>query len=264
MTIVAGTENSRATSATAWAWLPDENATTPRARTLGSRRDRWWYAPRNLKAPMRWRFSHLSATWAPARSSSVRERTTGVRCATEPSARRASDSRWASASCPGAPSGPGARPASDGSACATLTGSTTGRSSEVESRLRLARRIERRVDLLGAQLRHLARQLAHRAPLLERALRDLRGAVVADEGIQRGRHARRDLDGVAARVRVRDEPGERLVGERARHVREQADALEQRARHQRQHGVEVELAPLRADRDRDRKSTRLNSSHMSI
>ncbi len=36
-------------------------------------------APRALNAPLRWKFSHLSRTWVPARSSSVRLVITGVR-----------------------------------------------------------------------------------------------------------------------------------------------------------------------------------------
>jgi hypothetical protein len=39
MTIVAGMPSSLPASATAWAWLPDENATTPRLRCSPSRRD---------------------------------------------------------------------------------------------------------------------------------------------------------------------------------------------------------------------------------
>ena len=40
MTTVAGTPNSFAARATACAWLPDEGATTPRARAAGSRCER--------------------------------------------------------------------------------------------------------------------------------------------------------------------------------------------------------------------------------
>jgi hypothetical protein len=40
MTTVAGTSYSFAASATACAWLPDDGAITPRARKLGSIRDR--------------------------------------------------------------------------------------------------------------------------------------------------------------------------------------------------------------------------------
>jgi len=36
-------------------------------------------APRNLKLPVRWRFSHLKRAGAPVMSSSVREVMTGVR-----------------------------------------------------------------------------------------------------------------------------------------------------------------------------------------
>ena len=59
MRIVAGRSCSAADSATACAWLPDEAVTTPRTRPS-------WaialYAPRNLNAPIRCRFSGLSRT----------------------------------------------------------------------------------------------------------------------------------------------------------------------------------------------------------
>src|SRR2546427_9188280 len=73
MTMVAGISSSRAARAMAWAWLPEENATTPALRCAGLKRDRALKAPRNLKAPMRCRFSHLRKTRAPSASSSVRE-----------------------------------------------------------------------------------------------------------------------------------------------------------------------------------------------
>ena len=65
----------------ACAWLPEEKATTPRARWSADSRDSALYAPRNLKAPPRCRFSHLKKTCAPVRASMVREVTIGVRCA---------------------------------------------------------------------------------------------------------------------------------------------------------------------------------------
>ncbi|MNT72074.1 hypothetical protein D3C72_2106390 [compost metagenome] len=39
------------------------------------------YPPRNLKAPMRWKFSHLKKIDAPLMASAVAEVKTGVRCA---------------------------------------------------------------------------------------------------------------------------------------------------------------------------------------
>ena len=88
MTIAARTPSSCEASATACAWLPEENATTPAARCAASRVEISEYAPRNLKAPPRWKHSALRCTSAPTSPSRVRERSTGVRCAT-PSSRAA-------------------------------------------------------------------------------------------------------------------------------------------------------------------------------
>ena len=73
--IVARAPCSRAASASAWAWLPEETEQTPSGRSAATALN----APRNLKAPARWRFSALSASGAPIRASSVRERNSGVR-----------------------------------------------------------------------------------------------------------------------------------------------------------------------------------------
>ncbi|SST07683.1 Uncharacterised protein [Klebsiella pneumoniae] len=79
--MVAGIPSKRAERAMAWAWLPEENATTPAARCSAENRDSALKAPRNLNAPMRCRFSHLKKTSAPSSSSRVREDITGVRLA---------------------------------------------------------------------------------------------------------------------------------------------------------------------------------------
>src|SRR5690606_29617276 len=81
MTIVARTPSSRAASAIACAWLPDENAITPARRCAGASFAIALNAPRNLNAPMRWKFSHLKNSDAPLRASAVAERSTGVRWA---------------------------------------------------------------------------------------------------------------------------------------------------------------------------------------
>ena len=82
ITTVAGTPNRRAASATAWAWFPDDGATTPRARTSGASRAKKVYAPRNLKAPPRWSISGFTNTGTPARSASASKWSNGVRTAT--------------------------------------------------------------------------------------------------------------------------------------------------------------------------------------
>src|SRR5688572_14919015 len=81
MMMVAGIFNSEAANAIPCAWLPDENATTPARRWASSNFDSALKAPRNLKAPMRCRFSHLKKTSAASSASIVRERITGVGCA---------------------------------------------------------------------------------------------------------------------------------------------------------------------------------------
>src|SRR5262249_52466153 len=48
------------------------------ARSSAPSCNRAFIAPRNLKAPTRWKFSHLSRTVPPVRASSVRDRSTGV------------------------------------------------------------------------------------------------------------------------------------------------------------------------------------------
>src|SRR6185436_13924941 len=79
MRITACRPCSAADSATAWAWFPDEAVATPRS---GASAVTALYAPRNLKAPMRWKFSALRNTSPPQRSSSAPHVRTGVRCAT--------------------------------------------------------------------------------------------------------------------------------------------------------------------------------------
>src|SRR5919199_3690517 len=82
MRIVAGVPRSAADRATAWAWLPDDQAHTPRASSSPDNREIRLYAPRNLNAPARCRFSAFSSSVAPVRSSRVRDVSTGVRWAT--------------------------------------------------------------------------------------------------------------------------------------------------------------------------------------
>ncbi len=68
----------RADNATAWAWLPEENVSTPALRCRSSNCEMALKAPRNLKAPMRWKFSHLKNNSALSCRSAVAERSTGV------------------------------------------------------------------------------------------------------------------------------------------------------------------------------------------
>ena len=89
ITTVAGTPKSFAASATAWAWLPDEGAITPRSRAAGARRDRYVKAPRNLNAPPRWSISGFTKTGTPIRSVMVSKGSKGVRVATPANPRAA-------------------------------------------------------------------------------------------------------------------------------------------------------------------------------
>src|SRR5256714_1022345 len=78
--MTARTPGSAAAGATACAWLPDEKATAPRARSSSESERILFVAPRILNAPARWKFSHLKKTRRPAAASNVREVATGVRC----------------------------------------------------------------------------------------------------------------------------------------------------------------------------------------
>src|SRR2546421_4151541 len=79
MQMIAVVPVIRAASATPWAWLPDEKATTPRARSPGESVRSLLSAPRILNAPARWSPSHLKNTRYPLASSNDCDATTGVR-----------------------------------------------------------------------------------------------------------------------------------------------------------------------------------------
>src|SRR6187402_213857 len=96
MTMVARVPTTAADRATACAWLPEENATTPLARSAFGMENRKLAAPRILNDPVVCRFSHLKKHWQLAISSSSREVSTGVRLA---SGRIRSDAARMSASC---------------------------------------------------------------------------------------------------------------------------------------------------------------------
>src|SRR6476469_5603463 len=67
-----------AAAATPWAWLPEENATTPPRAACGID-DSLLKAPRNLNDPVRCSISGLRKTVAPVRSSSAGDDIKGVR-----------------------------------------------------------------------------------------------------------------------------------------------------------------------------------------
>ena len=83
-----GTPRMRAAAARAWAWLPAEAATTPRAQPSSPSAASLAATPRTLNDPVRCRFSALSTTVPPARSENVRVDRIGVRLATVPTACR--------------------------------------------------------------------------------------------------------------------------------------------------------------------------------
>jgi hypothetical protein len=78
ITMCAGMPRSRAASASAAAWLPEECVATPRRASSSESDATALQAPRNLNAPTFCRFSHLKNTRAPARSSTLRLVRTGV------------------------------------------------------------------------------------------------------------------------------------------------------------------------------------------
>src|SRR4051794_40965773 len=78
-----------AAAATPCAWLPEENATTPPTRSAGGIDDSLLKAPRNLNDPVRCSISGFRKTFAPVRSSSAGDESSGVRTATGASTRAA-------------------------------------------------------------------------------------------------------------------------------------------------------------------------------
>src|SRR6185437_788347 len=77
-TTCAGMPRVRAANANAAPWLPEECVTTPRRASSRASVQTALQAPRNLKAPPTCRCSHLKCNCAPASSSSVASRNTGV------------------------------------------------------------------------------------------------------------------------------------------------------------------------------------------
>src|SRR5260370_10059552 len=78
-----------AAAATPWAWLPEENATTPPPRELNGIDDSLLKAPRNLNEPVRCNISGFRKTLVPARSLRTGGDNSGVRTAKGASTRAA-------------------------------------------------------------------------------------------------------------------------------------------------------------------------------
>src|SRR6202158_839428 len=89
ITMVACMFRIFAAAATPWAWLPDENATTPPPRAACGIDDSLLKAPRNLNDPVRCSISGFRKTLVPARSFSAADDKSGVRTATGASTRAA-------------------------------------------------------------------------------------------------------------------------------------------------------------------------------
>ena len=70
-----------AAAATPWAWLPDENATTPPLRSSCGIEDSLLKAPRNLNEPVRCSISGFRKTLVPTRSLRTGNDNSGVRTA---------------------------------------------------------------------------------------------------------------------------------------------------------------------------------------
>src|SRR6202012_791383 len=87
--MVAGMLRILAAAATPWAWLPEENATTPPARAADGIDDILLKAPRNLNEPVRCSISGFRKIRARARASSAGDDSSGVRTAKGASTRAA-------------------------------------------------------------------------------------------------------------------------------------------------------------------------------
>src|SRR6202043_3585255 len=89
ITMVACMFRICAAAATPWAWLPDENATTPPPRASSGIEDSLLKAPRNLNEPVRCSISGFRKTLVPARSLRTGDDNNGVRTAKGASTRAA-------------------------------------------------------------------------------------------------------------------------------------------------------------------------------
>src|SRR5882724_316726 len=87
--MVARMSRMWAAAATPWAWLPDENATTPPLREFIGIDDSLLKAPRNLNDPVRCSISGFRNTFAPTRSLRAGDDSSGVRTAKGASTRAA-------------------------------------------------------------------------------------------------------------------------------------------------------------------------------
>jgi len=80
MTMSAAMPRNRAARARAAAWLPEEWVATPRAASASVSEKTALVAPRALKAPIFWRFSHLKKSEPPQAALRRPLVSTGVRC----------------------------------------------------------------------------------------------------------------------------------------------------------------------------------------
>ncbi|OEI69339.1 ribosomal protein S5 [Curtobacterium sp. ER1/6] len=120
--------------------------------------------------------------------------------------------------------------------------------------MRHAQHVEGAVELLLGDLAALDVAegddgLADGDALGDGVLRHLGGGLVPDHPVERGHDRRRRLGERAGPLEVRLEPVDRLVGEDARAVREQADRLEERRAHHRDGDVQLERARGPGPRD---------------
>jgi hypothetical protein len=89
ITMVACMFRICAAAATPWAWLPEENATTPPPRACCGIEDSRLKAPRNLNEPVRCSISGFRKTLVPARSLRTADDNNGVHTANGSSTRAA-------------------------------------------------------------------------------------------------------------------------------------------------------------------------------
>src|SRR5712664_919310 len=108
-----------AAAATPWAWLPEENATTPPPRELNGIDDSLLKAPRNLNEPVRCSISGFRNTLVPARSLSTGYDNNGVRTANGATTRAAAS--MSAAPTAGYEMGPGIPSLYRGSGCTRKT-----------------------------------------------------------------------------------------------------------------------------------------------
>src|SRR5437762_3658175 len=120
------------------------------------------------------------------------------------------------------------------------------------------------VEFFGGDVAELDGGFAETDLGMMRGFRDLRGVVVTNLGSEGGDEHQRIVDVAIDLFAVGLDAADAMLDETVAGVGEKFDGVEVIENHHRLKNVELEIALRAGEADRDRKSTRLNSSHRCI